>query len=441
MKITRCVPLAGQTPAEPALAGQRPGSAGMTANGLVARSGGLIALTDGRDRDPDRLLRTLTEVAEAAGDGTALVLAATRAALEHGGRPAWACAGITADGDVAVLAYGTAVAAVSVDGGAEAGVSAGDSMIPVVRVFTGDTVSIRLAIGVPGAPDPRLRLDAGVVHGGGVLVTAAREVTGAACPRPDAPAAREIARHDPPPGEAVPQDGVMTRSDCVPQDGVVPQGEVTLPGDAAGGGGAVPRGEAGPRSAPHPPTMLPGPLTRAGDRLTDLAAVDLEDLPAVEPVLVDGVLCPRMHVNEPDARDCRECGIVLTEGAPRIVRRHPRPPLGVLLVDGGRRYPLDRNYVIGREPVLDGDVAAGRAAPVKISDPEGTISRLHLRVSLSGWQVEVTDLGSANGSVLQLPVGPRKLAPHEKAAIEPGARIGIGNCVIQILPLVVTGQS
>jgi len=167
--------------------------------------------------------------------------------------------------------------------------------------------------------------------------------------------------------------------------------------------------------------------------------VDLADLPAVAPVLVDGVLCPRMHVNEPDARDCRECGAPLTGGASRIVRQHPRPPLGVLLVDHGRAYPLDRNYVIGREPVLDGDVAAGRATPLKISDPKGTVSRLHLRVSLSGWRVEITDLGSANGSVLQLPAGPRKLIPHEKAAIEPGARIGVGNRVIRFLPLV-TGR-
>ena len=59
-----------------------------------------------RAEDPDRLLAPLTEVAEAAGDGTALVLAATRAAQEHGGRPAWACAGITAGGDVAVLPTG-----------------------------------------------------------------------------------------------------------------------------------------------------------------------------------------------------------------------------------------------------------------------------------------------------------------------------------------------
>ena len=78
---------------------------------------------------------------------------------------------------------------------------------------------------------------------------------------------------------------------------------------------------------------------------------------------------------------------------------------------------------------------------MKISDPKGTISRIHLRVSLSGWQVEITDLGSANGCMLQLPARPRKLAPHEKAAIEPGARIGIGNRSHRVPPLVVTGQS
>ena len=82
------------------------------------------------------------------------------------------------------------MAAVSVDGGPEAGVSAGDSMIPVVRVFTGDTVSIRLAIGVPGAPDPRLRLDAGVVHGGGVPGDGGAGRDRCRLPAADAPAAR-----------------------------------------------------------------------------------------------------------------------------------------------------------------------------------------------------------------------------------------------------------
>ena len=79
----------------------------------------------------------------------------------------------------------------------------------------------------------------------------------------------------------------------------------------------------------------------------------------------------------------------------------------------GSRVTLDGDYVLGREPVLDFDVMAGRARPLRISDPEGTVSRLHLRVSLVGWQVEVSDLGSANGSVLRAPGEERTLAPFE----------------------------
>jgi pSer/pThr/pTyr-binding forkhead associated (FHA) protein len=68
---------------------------------------------------------------------------------------------------------------------------------------------------------------------------------------------------------------------------------------------------------------------------------------------------------------------------------------------------------------------------MRINDPNGTVSRLHLKVSLVGWQVEVSDLGSANGSVLQAPGKERTLAPFEPTAIEPGARIGIGHRSMQ----------
>ena len=105
MNITECVPLAGR--------------------GLVARRGHLVALTDGMDAGPDPLLTVLTAVAYANGDGAALALAATRAAAERGGRPAWACAGVTHDGQVAVLVHGEAAALVSVDGGPETEVTAG----------------------------------------------------------------------------------------------------------------------------------------------------------------------------------------------------------------------------------------------------------------------------------------------------------------------------
>jgi hypothetical protein len=170
MNITECIPLAGQ--------------------GLVGRRGHLVALTGGTDAGPDPLLTALTAVAYANGDGAALALAATRAAAECGGRPAWACAGVTFGEEVAVLANGDAVALVSVDGSPEARVTAGDSMIPVAGTFTGAVVTVRLVIGSPAPPDPRLWLEAGTVFGGGIALTIRREKPGDPIPgNPHAPAA------------------------------------------------------------------------------------------------------------------------------------------------------------------------------------------------------------------------------------------------------------
>ena len=158
MNITECVPLAGR--------------------GLVARRGHLVALTDGMDAGPDPLLTVLTAVAYANGDGAALVLAGTRAATEHGGRPAWACAGVTFGGEVAILVHGEAVALVSVDGSPEAQVTASGSTIPVVGTFTGAVVTVRLAIGPAAPPDPRAWLEAGTVFGGGIVLTIKQEEPG-----------------------------------------------------------------------------------------------------------------------------------------------------------------------------------------------------------------------------------------------------------------------
>ena len=149
-------------------------------------------------------------------------------------------------------------------------------------------------------------------------------------------------------------------------------------------------------------------------------------------MLVEGVLCVRGHFNDPGAWSCWRCGIDLDQ-PPRDIRRGPRPPLGVLELDDGTRFTLDGDYVLGREPALDGDVLAGRARPLRINDPNGTVSRLHLKISLVGWQVEVSDLGSANGSILQSSDGERTLAPYEPVMIEPGARIGIGHRSMQYL--------
>lgn len=343
MKIISCVPLPGA--------------------GVIARHGALVAVTDSRGPDLDPLLDVLTEVAAAAGDGRDLVRMAARAALGCHGQPAWACAGVTADDGMAVLVHGAAVATVSVDGTGEVVLTASDSVIPVTRTFTGASISVELAVGNPAAPDHRCWLGDGVVHGGGLALTAAADVA--------EPAAMTQA----------------TLHDIVPS-----QLTGSLAAEVTGSG------PASDRSA----------------------------------VVVEGVLCASEHFNDPEARACRQCGTGLDQ-QPRTVLKRQRPPLGVLVFDDGTRVTLDGDYVLGREPVLDFDVMAGRARPLRISDPEGTVSRLHLRVSLVGWQVEVSDLGSANGSVLRAPGEERTLAPFEPMVLEPGTRIGIGHRSMQYL--------
>jgi hypothetical protein len=377
MNVIECVPLAGR--------------------GLVARRGGLVAVSDGLDPGPDPLLAALAVVADSGGDGAALVLAGTRAALARGGRPAWACAGVTSGGEVALLAHGEAAALVSVDGDPETEVTASGSMIPVARTVTGAVVTVRLVIGAAAAPDHRLWLDAGTVFGGGVMLTVTQEKSKSPISNgPYAPAARIPAEPD---AES------WFRAQARPSG---PTMRITQ-SDGAGTDGP-----------PEPP-------------IADISTMRLEQLGVVEPVVVDGALCARMHFNAPDAMFCRECGVSMRE-VTTITRRQPRPPLGVLLVDDGRGYLLDRDYVIGREPLLDDDVAAGRATPLPITDAEGSVSRLHLRVSLVGWRVEVRDLGSANGSVLYRAGGPRTLAPVDAAWLDPGARVGVGRRSVQFLP-------
>jgi FHA domain len=414
VKITSCVPLAGQ--------------------GVIARYGAMVAVTDGRGPDPDPLLSVLAETAASGGDGGDFVLGAARAALGCHGQPAWACAGVTADGGVAVLVYGRAVVTVRVDGGPEVMLTASDSVIPVSRKFAGATVALALAVGELAVPDPQFWLGDGVVRGGGLAVTVAAD-------------AGELARLTPaaPPSAVVAQDPVLAKvPPTVLEIGAV--GAVGAVGAMAGlpdSGATInsddwfTQQQSAAPGAWHPPTVgtpigpsAPGPS--APGPPADAQAGELAGGDDPQAVQVDGVPCARDHFNDPSARVCRQCGIGLDQ-PPRNFQRRARPPLGVLVLDDGARFTLDRDYVIGREPTFDSDVIDGRARPLRINDPNGTVSRLHLRISLVGWQVEVSDLGSANGSVLQSSGTERPLAPFEPTIIDPGARIGIGHRSMQYL--------
>jgi pSer/pThr/pTyr-binding forkhead associated (FHA) protein len=139
------------------------------------------------------------------------------------------------------------------------------------------------------------------------------------------------------------------------------------------------------------------------------------------------VYCRDDHFNDPDQRYCQICGISMAQ-LTQVTRLGPRPPLGVLLLDDGSTLRLDADYVVGREPEVDQDVAAHRARSLRISGPASGVSRRHVRVRLTGWRVELEDLHSANGTFVHRPGAgePEQLTPGVPVTVPPGARVDVG---------------
>jgi hypothetical protein len=484
MAITACVPLPGE--------------------GLVARRGDLVVVTDGQGDGPDPLIGALEQVT---GDGAALVLAAARAMLTHPGQFSGACAGVTASGEVAVLVHGNAQVTVVADDGPDEQLDARGSMLPVNRTFSGAVVRVWLRSGGPVSSDDRLRLDGGIVYGGGVALTVASvaELAGGATSSPagtelnppgagsasedqadSTPAAVSpgpLAAQDGPPGPEAgqpasdsPYRGDAGRDDTLPPFSTPRPEPAEVSGSAEFWFTAGQEAISGPGDEWRPPTFVvpatgpaaPGrepPLHSPqgadfeyelflepddlasqhdhdhdhdhdhgdgpADEALGLDGQAGQDLYVADPALVDGVLCARNHFNDPDVQYCRQCGIAMVQLTQRI-QKGPRPPLGVLLLDDGTGFTLDKDYVVGREPVLDGDVAAGRARPLRIPDPGGTVSRLHLRISLIGWQVEVRDINSSNGSVVHFPDGhEQRLLAGDSTIIPPGSKLSVGHRSLQ----------
>ena len=67
--------------------------------------------------------------------------------------------------------HGAATAQVTAPDGESVRLTGANALIPVSRVFAGPSVSLMLALPGHGSADSRLRLDGGVVQGGGVMLT------------------------------------------------------------------------------------------------------------------------------------------------------------------------------------------------------------------------------------------------------------------------------
>lgn len=125
----------------------------------------------------------------------------------------------------------------------------------------------------------------------------------------------------------------------------------------------------------------------------------------------------------------RRAPLPIPEGAPSAKPEGGGQPGGELVMEDGSTQPLEGTYVMGRSPGSAEEVAAGRALPLVLDDDTGGISRVHARIGPSRRGVELTDLGSRNGTQV---LGPgesewRRLSPNDSVLLRGGARIAIGS--------------
>jgi hypothetical protein len=107
----------------------------------------------------------------------------------------------------------------------------------------------------------------------------------------------------------------------------------------------------------------------------------------------------------------------------------PAPVLQLERADGSRES-LARPVLIGRAPSVPAATPTGSAPRLLTIVDDKDISRSHLRVSVEGDAVVVTDLASKNGTVVTLPGhSPRKLRGGEPTVILPGTLIDLGGGV------------
>lgn len=102
----------------------------------------------------------------------------------------------------------------------------------------------------------------------------------------------------------------------------------------------------------------------------------------------------------------------------------------VLVADDGAVFVLDRPYVIGRQPLLDDTVRAGRASPIALrEDPR--VSRVHAYVWAHGDAIWVRDAGTPAGTFIAAPGAPdwTRLG-HTPTEFTPGWSVRIGDRIL-----------
>ena len=325
-----------------------------------------------------------------------------------------------------------------------------DTGVPDYDFLFGDTQAARSLPVEPAGEDPAagpLTADevdaaAGVTRGedpGAATILPGDEPADEEPPAPSPPAQAPVAP-DPAPADPPAQaPGSGTLISAVPwarggaatstHAAAAPPAVTPAPGPAAP---TAPSSQPAPppssEPAAPPPQVAEAPSTEELSDVTQGRDALIAQAASVDGPKVLAVICPAGHLSPPHRDSCRVCG---RQVADQQAFEAARPALGVLRLESGDKVPLDRGVLLGRSPKAKADLEVARQPHVvKLPSPDNDLSRNHLEIVIDGWHVLARDLGSTNGTTVQLPgSAPTRLRPDEHLALEAGAVLVLADVV------------
>lgn len=418
--------------------------------GLIARFGNVVIFLVGESPSTERIIGAAETAATAADPGVALAqrLAATVFSSGSAQPPAFGVVAPTAGG-ILVLLRGAVTAAV--DGPEGAHRMSGERAMTWADEIVRDPVR-RLTVAADGAGGEIAHTDlrSGIVVGGGFVLHA--PVSGLSTPRTSetTPKSAEAAAPNPTPATPAPPPEPTRRAPTPTPSHTRFSGPIAAPDAESGRGQPVttppepaaepenPRvaattpapgsrlaGDGGsdkPRRVPDQPVRIEaqsdsGPETRATPAATErahgprAAGPELAKSSAKAPSPAAGSSKPGRRDDRPNPEDQPPTAayVAEVEEEPRGASGPPPPTTSTMAAAGGALtstegavYPLDRPYVIGRDPMIDEAVRRAVASPIVIAR-DRHVSRVHARVFIEHGLVYVRDAGTPGGTFVAAP--------------------------------------
>ena len=142
---------------------------------------------------------------------------------------------------------------------------------------------------------------------------------------------------------------------------------------------------------------------------------------------ISGVRCLAGHLTKPDGSPCITCGARIDPDVDEEMG--DRPALGTLTFDDGAKLSIERPAAIGSDVPSGYAVAGEPATIIRLDDGEGGVHPIHMEMRLSGWDVEITDMGSDGGTYTTTNDDRQtrtKLRSGQSVILEPGMSVEAG---------------